>query len=346
MNADGESRVYGPVPSRRLGMSLGINNIPAKVCPYACVYCQVGRTSERLVERRGFYEPEAIFGAVQNRLASPYSGAMPADYLTLVPDGEPTLDRHLGEIIQLLKRLPAPVGVITNAALLYREDVRQELARADWVSLKIDAAREAIWRKVNRPHGELRLPHILDGMRAFAGIFSGKLVTETMLLAGLNDKDDHLAELADVVGRLHPDTAYLSIPTRPPTEHWARPPAESRLNRAYLAFSDKVAQVEHLIGYEGDAFAYSGDVENDILSITAVHPMREAAVRELLSWAGAAWSLVDRLMERGDLTAVSYRGHLYYLRTFQKRSTTTTGGKPATDGKSGRFCQQPAGTDL
>ncbi len=341
-----DSRVYGPVPSRRLGMSLGINNIPAKVCPYACVYCQVGRTTERVVERRGFYRPEAIFRAVQDRLASPYAAAMPADYLTIVPDGEPTLDRNLGETIQLLKRLPVPVGVITNGALLYREDVRQELARADWVSLKIDAVREAIWRKVNRPHGDLRLPHILDGLRAFAGLFSGKLVTETMLLAGLNDGDDHLAELADVVGRLHPDTAFLSIPTRPPAEPWARAPDEDRLNRAYLAFSGNAVQVEHLIGYEGNAFAYSGDVETDILSITAVHPMRETAVRELLSWSGAAWSLVDRLLERGDLTAVSYSGHLYYLRTFGKGSTTTRGGKPADNGKSGRFCQPAAGTDL
>jgi len=323
MSSGEGSLVYGPVPSRRLGRSLGINNIPAKVCAYACIYCQVGRTTRLEMDRQPFYDPDAIYRAVQKRLASAPQGAASADILTFVPDGEPTLDANLGRAIDLLRPLGVPVGVISNGALLDRDDVRADLAKADWVSLKVDAVWDPVWRKINRPRRELRLTDILAGARAFAEAFSGTLVTETMLLADINDADDHLADLADVVARLKPDAAYLSIPTRPPAETWVRRPDESRLNRAYQMFADRMDRVEYLIGYEGDAFAYSGDVEADILSITAVHPMREGAVRKLLSHAGAGWELVDGLMDRGVLTVAAHQGHRYYLRTFKQETATT-----------------------
>ncbi len=323
MSSGQGSCVFGPVPSRRLGRSLGINNIPAKVCTYACIYCQVGRTTRMARERERFFDPEAIARDVEKRLASSPHGEAPADILTFVPDGEPTLDANLGRTIALLKPLGISVGVITNSSLLDRGDARADLAKADWVSLKIDAVREPIWRKVNRPRREPRLPAILDGARTFAETFSGKLVTETMLLAGLNDGADHLAELADAIARLKPDAAYLSIPTRPPAEARARPPDEGRLNRAYQILAGRAARVECLIGYEGDAFAYSGDAANDILSITAVHPMREAAVKELLGRAGAGWDLVDHLLEQGDLTSAHYQGHRYYLRRFNPKLAAT-----------------------
>jgi wyosine [tRNA(Phe)-imidazoG37] synthetase (radical SAM superfamily) len=325
-----ESWVYGPVPSRRLGRSLGINTIPAKVCTYACIYCQAGRTTRLETDRSGFYDPEAIRRDVQKRLASLPDGAASADILTFVPDGEPTLDANLGRTIDRLKPLGVPVGVISNSSLLDRADVREDLAEADWVSLKVDAVREPIWRKVNRPCRELRLPAILDGVQAFAEAFAGKRVTETMLVSGINDGEDHLEALSDVIARLKPVTAYLSIPTRPPAEAWARPPDENRLNRAYQILARKVDRVEYLIGYEGDAFAYSGDAANDILSITAVHPMRESAVRELLSWAGAGWDLVDRLMEEGDLTSAVYQGHPYYVRKFKHEPARVEYGSTAS----------------
>jgi len=195
---------YGPVPSRRLGKSLGINNIPAKACTYACIYCQVGKTTQMQLERRTFYEPENIFRDVQERVAKAKEASARVDYLTLVPDGEPTLDLNLGKEIQLLKILEIPVGVITNSSLLWRDDVREELGKADWVSLKLDTLREGIWRELNRPHPALRLSSILDGMLSFAGSFVGKLVTETMLVRGLNDSDDCVREVAGFVQRLAP----------------------------------------------------------------------------------------------------------------------------------------------
>jgi wyosine [tRNA(Phe)-imidazoG37] synthetase (radical SAM superfamily) len=315
---------FGPVPSRRLGKSLGINNIPAKICTYSCVYCQVGQTTEMPRDRRCFYEPEAIFRDVQSRLAKAREASEHVDYLTFVPDGEPTLDVNLGKEIMLLKALDVPVGVITNSSLLWRDDVREELGNADWVSLKIDAVQEAIWRRINRPHKAIKLSRILDGMHAFAKAFAGKLVTETMLIRGVNDNDDCMKAVAAFLHALQPSQAYLSIPTRPPAQKQVRGPDEAALNRIYQLLADKVKQVEYLIGYEGDAFAFTGDIEKDILSITAVHPMREEAVRKMLSRAGSSWEVVDRMVAQGILAETKYDGHVFYLRRFSEGRKAAT----------------------
>ena len=318
MTASSVRYSYGPVPSRRLGQSLGINNIPAKICTYSCVYCQVGRTTRMQNDRGFFYEPEDIFRDVQGRLAEAKKAAERVDYVTFVPDGEPTLDVNLGNEIQLLKVLEVPVGVITNSSLLWRDDVREDLGKADWVSLKIDAVREEIWRQINRPHNAIQLPVILDGILAFAKAFAGKLVSETMLIKGINDKDDCMKEVADFLHNLRPYAAYLSIPTRPPAEKWACIPDEAVLNRTYQIFADRLNAVEYLIGYEGDAFVFTGDIGKDLLSITAVHPMRKEVVGTLLSRAGSSWEVVDRLVAEGDLAETTYNGQVFYLRKFTK----------------------------
>jgi wyosine [tRNA(Phe)-imidazoG37] synthetase (radical SAM superfamily) len=310
---------FGPVPSRRLGKSLGINNIPAKVCSYSCLYCQVGRTTAMQVERRSFYEVEAIVSDVRNRVEQARKENTNIDVLTFVPDGEPTLDVNLGKEITLLKTLGFPVGVITNSSLIWRDDVRSELANADWVSLKMDAVRESAWRRINRPQCALRLTAILDGALAFAKTFSGKLVTETMLVQGNDENEAHLREIAQFLQQLQPAVAYLSVPTRPPAEKGVHGPDENTLNRAFQIIGEKVTRLEYLIGYEGDAFASTGDIEKDLLSITAVHPMRKEAVNKLLAQAGATWTIVERLLARAELTATEYEGHMFYLRRFKKR---------------------------
>ncbi|WP_028323490.1 radical SAM protein [Desulfatirhabdium butyrativorans] len=312
MTSSGFRYSFGPVPSRRLGKSLGINNIPAKICTYACVYCQVGQTTEMLADRRPFYPPEDIFRDVQRRLAKAREASERVDYLTVVPDGEPTLDVNLGKAIALLKTLDAPVGVITNSSLLWREDVREELGRADWVSLKIDAVQETIWRKINRPHPAIGLSQILDGIRLFAKAFTGKLVTETMLIHGLNDQDDCMKAVADFLHTLQPSRAYLSVPTRPPAVAHIRAPDAAPLSRAYQVLAASGAPVEYLIGDEGNSFACISDIGKDILSITAVHPMREEAIRMMLSRAGASWDVVERLVAQGALVKTSYDGQAFY----------------------------------
>jgi wyosine [tRNA(Phe)-imidazoG37] synthetase (radical SAM superfamily) len=307
---------FGPVPSRRLGHSLGINNIPHKICSYSCVYCQVGRTRDFRIEPAAFYEPEQVVREVRERTTRLWEMGESIDYLTFVPDGEPTLDLNLAATIRLLKPIGFRIAVITNGSLLGREEVRAALLQADWVSCKLDSVTRETWRRINRPHAKLRLQALLEGLQEFRSSYPGTLVTETMLVEGLNDENENLKAVAAFLERLQPEKAYLSIPTRPPAESWVRPPAEEALVRAHEILGRAVPQVEHLIGYEGNAFASTGDAEQDLLSITAVHPMRKEAVSELLGKAGGDWSLVLGLVDRGLLVWTEYQKRIYYLRKF------------------------------
>jgi len=293
---------------------LGVNNIPPKVCSYSCVYCQLGRTIKMQSERQTFYEPQEILKEVEEKVTKATQAQEAIDYLTFVPDGEPTLDINLGCDIDLLEPLGINIAVITNASLIWREDVREDLVKADWVSVKVDSTREETWRKINRPHRTLELTTILDGMLEFAETYRGELVTETMLVEGVNDNDDQVREVAEFLTRLKPDTSYLSIPTRPPAEQWAEPPSEEVINRAYQILGKSVEQVEYLIGYEGNAFAFTAGVEEDLLSITAVHPMREEAVEDFLGRASADWSAIHRLIAQGQLIKTEYDGKSFYMR--------------------------------
>lgn len=306
--------VYGPVPSRRLGQSLGINNIPPKICTYSCVYCQVGRTLDMQAERSTFYETDQIVNEVQDSVRRAGETGERIDYLTFVPDGEPTLDINLGREMELLKPLGIKIGIITNSSLVARPDVAEELMNADWVSVKVDAVREDTWRKVNRPHRSIDLDTMLDGLLRFADSYTGELVTETMLVADLNDSEEHAVEVADFLGRLSPAKAYVSIPTRPPAEQWVRFPSEHTINRYYQIIAGATAGAEYLIGYEGNAFASTGDVAEDILSITAVHPMREEAIIEVLDRSGAGWDTIESLIGDDKLIESEYEGHKFYLR--------------------------------
>ena len=307
---------YGPVPSRRLGRSLGVNNIPHKVCPYSCVYCQVGRTLRFQIAPSRFYEPAEIVQKVSEKVAESQE---PIDYLSFVPDGEPTLDERIGETIEQLKPLGVKIAVITNATLIEREEVRAALGAADWISFKVDSVNEKIWKKVNRPHGRLSLQGILESMLEFRRGYSGTLVTETMLVAGANDGEDNLKEIACFLARLRPQASYISIPTRPPAESWVMAPGERIVARAHQILGEEVERVEHLIGYEGNAFAASGNPEEDLLSITAVHPMQEQAVAALLDRTGAQWSVVRELCAGGRLVETEYAGKKFFLRAFSKK---------------------------
>jgi len=311
---------FGPVPSRRLGKSLGINNIPAKACNYSCVYCQLGRTAQIHGERCVFYDPDDIFQDVQCRVKQTRESCEPIDFLSFVPDGEPTLDQNLGNEIVRLRTLGIPIGVITNSTLLWREDVREDLARADWVSMKMDAVDETLWRKINRPQKGLKLSRHLEGLRAFASSFRGKLVTETMLVGGINDNREALQNIGDFLQSLQPYRAYLAVPTRPPAETWVQCPNEEVLTRAYEIFAERIRRVEYLIGYEGDDFGAAGDVAKELLRITSVHPMRKTAVQRFLDSQGSAWAVVEKLLEQGDLIHTRFNGHNFYLRKFSQQN--------------------------
>jgi len=308
---------FGPIPSRRLGRSLGINNILPKTCTYSCIYCQVGRTNRKQTHRNAFYDPLAVFEEVADRVRQVRSQGESIDYLTFVPDGEPTLESRLGTQIELLQTLGPKVAVITNSSLLGRADVRRDLMKADWVSLKVDTTQIGIWCKMNRSHPGLNVRTILDGIVEFAETFKGELVTETMLVKDVNDSEEQIGKTAEFLAHIGPTKAYLSIPTRPPAEQWVQPPREEIMNRAYQILSEQVDCTEYLVGYEGNEFTTSGNVVDDLLSTTAVHPMRTDAVEALLAKSEDDWSTIDRLVAQGDLAEVEYQGQTFLMRSFR-----------------------------
>jgi wyosine [tRNA(Phe)-imidazoG37] synthetase (radical SAM superfamily) len=309
---------FGPVPSRRLGRSLGINNIPPKYCSYACVYCQLGRAIRLISSPEEFYLPELIYKEVEKKLKILSETGVNPDYLTIVADGEPTLDIHLGKLIKLLQRTSVPVAVITNGTLLYLPQIRAALSESDWVSVKVDSVDESAWRRVDRPAKNVRLPEVLSGIESFATDYKGILVTETMLVDGCNTSTDNLEKTAVYISGLNPECAYLSAPVRPPAEPWVVIPSPEVCNRAYQIFTARIERVEYLLGYEGNTFANTGDPLEDILSITAVHPMREDALEMFLKRKGADLSLVNELIRQEKLKCTLYGGEKFYARVLRR----------------------------
>jgi wyosine [tRNA(Phe)-imidazoG37] synthetase (radical SAM superfamily) len=309
---------FGPVPSRRLGRSLGINNIPPKICSFSCLYCQVGRTDTLRITRQAFYDPKAIVAEVQRKIEKITAKGESLDFLSFVPDGEPTLDIHLGRTIDLLRPLGIKIAVISNASLLPQKSVRDDLAKADWVSLKVDAVTEKTWRRINRPHRDLDLEIVLEAMLRFAKEYTGELVSETMLVEGINDNPETVNEVGEFLGQLQPARAYLSIPTRPPAESVVHPPPADVLNLAYQLISKTVPHVECLFGYEGNAFSTTGDIAEDLIGIVAVHPMPEEAVQEFLAKAGGSRQTIDKLLAEGRLAVTRYQGKKFYLRRIKE----------------------------
>jgi wyosine [tRNA(Phe)-imidazoG37] synthetase (radical SAM superfamily) len=238
-----------------------------------------------------------------------------------VSNGEPTLDINIGKEISILKKIGTPIAVITNASLLWRKDVKEDLMEADLVSLKVDAVSETLWKGINRPHKDLRLNLILEGMRNFAENFEGTVFSETMLIDDA-DYEGEFKRIAEFLTKLKKlDKAYIAIPTRPPTEKRIKRAKEEGINAAFQVFSEKLGanRVEYLIGYEGNAFAFSGNVEEDLLSITAVHPMRKEAVEAFLKKDCTNWRVIEKLLEENKLIELEYEGNKYYMRKLPSR---------------------------
>lgn len=311
---------FGPIPSRRLGRSLGVNNIPPKVCSYSCVYCQVGLTDSMSIQRKEFYPPDEIVNEVYKRVDELKKTDEKIDYISFVPDGEPTLDINLGKIIRQLKPLGIKIAVITNSSLLWDKEVRNDLMNADWVSVKIDAIDNRAWQKINRPYGKLDLQIVLNGVKLFTNSFKGTLVTETMLVNGLNDNKESLTNTAEFVGKLNPSKAYILVPTRPPAEKFVEPPSEETLNQAYQLFNSNISNVELLIGGGEIDFTFSSDVEKELLSILAVHPMSYEAVEKFLGKAKADWLLIEPLIQQNILKEVEYSGRKFLVRNINQRT--------------------------
>jgi len=275
--------VYGPVPSRRLGQSLGVDPIPLKTCNWNCVYCQLGRTTPLTNERMEYIPKEEILSQVKESLTARNKGEI--DWITFVGSGEPTLHSGIGWLIREVKNISdLPVAVITNGALLYIPAVRQELLIADAVLPSLDAGKTWLYRKINRPHPEISFERLLNGLVAFRDEYSGKLWVETMLVHDLNDSEIALNDIAAALQMIRPDEVHINLPTRPPVETWVQPPDDEGLLRARAILGD-IAKVVHPISGTFDLSGFDSLVEA-VVGIITRHPMRED---ELLSTL-AYWS--------------------------------------------------------
>jgi wyosine [tRNA(Phe)-imidazoG37] synthetase (radical SAM superfamily) len=312
--------VYGPVPSRRLGQSIGVNNIPPKTCSYSCIYCQLGRTDSMQIKRRAFYKPEDICREAGAKLKQLEMENRHADYFSFVPDGEPTLDINLGAEIDLLKPFNVKIAVITNASLLWMDEVKGDLMKADWVSVSIDAAEEDIWRKIDRPHGALDHKEILNGIIDFSKGFKGTLVTETMLVEGVNDHDSSIEKIAAQLSLIRPSKAYLLVPTRPPAESSVKRASKASLSSAVrIIRSISETDVECITGDEKEeGFFFTESIADDLLSIASVHPVREDIIDELLRKRKADKKIVTEMVNKGELLEFQYEGKKFYRKNTQE----------------------------
>lgn len=234
--------IFGPVPSRRLGRSLGIDVIPPKTCTYDCVYCESGRTTCLTVNRKTFVEPDAVLRDLENFFRS-YPGS--ADVLTFSSAGEPTLYEPLGELIKAIKkRFPSlPLMVLTNGALLFDPRVRNDLSGADRVVPSLDAVSEEVFQRINRPHPGIALPVVLEGLEAFGKEYRGRLHVEVMIVSGVNDHTHELQKISAFVSRLGPDEVELNTVVRPPADERAKGLSSEALCRASLFFPPAITRI-------------------------------------------------------------------------------------------------------
>lgn len=296
---------YGPVPSRRLGSSLGVSPIPPKTCSYSCVYCQLGRTTRMQIKRESFYPKERIFKDITKIVDESNP-----DYITFVGDGEPTLCKDLGWLIHKCKKSwDIPVAVITNGSLFFMEDVRQDLMEADVVLPTLDAGCEELFRRINRPHPEISFERMLQGQLDFRHEYSGEIWMEVMLVSGLNDTTEALDDIKKTLNDIKPDRIYINVPIRPPAESWVKIPKPDRI----LAAQHILGETVSITGYESGSFNVEEfkDARSAILEITSRHPLRESQAREIEKKFGE--EVVDSMIENSELIRVNYEGKTYLL---------------------------------
>ena len=207
--------LFGPVPSRRLGRSLGVDIVPFKVCTLDCLYCQLGRTTNKTTERKEYIPIEPVLAELKDRL----DNDLQADFITLSGSGEPTLNSRLGELINDIKKITdIPVAILTNGTLLYREDVRADCAKADVVVPSLDAGDEETFRKINRPCRDISIEKLSSGLCAFRKEFAGQIWLEVFLVEALNTDADQIAKISGLIKRIRPDKVQLNTAVRPTAE--------------------------------------------------------------------------------------------------------------------------------
>jgi len=270
--------IYGPVPSRRLGNSLGIDLIPSKTCNYQCIYCQLGKTTIFTNSRKNYFSKYDIIIEMNKAIILNEENI---DYITFVGSGEPTLYKDLKKLIIAAKEISdKPICVITNGGLLYNKEVREALMLADVVLPSLDAGDEKSFLKINRPHPSINYDAVIEGLTTFQEEFKGKLWVEIMVMRNINDSREELKKIKEKIDSIKPDRIDINIPIRPPAENWVNVPDISVLSIINEIFCD-----HNRINYpeRGKFRIYSSNFEEELLSIIKRHPMRQEQIIETFS---------------------------------------------------------------
>lgn len=300
--------IYGPVPSRRLGLSLGVDIVPAKVCTLDCVYCQVGRTTEKSTVRQDFLDIEAVLSELHERLKE----GVKADYITIGGSGEPTLHLRLGQLIDGIRELTdTPVAILTNGTLLYREDVRAECARADVVIPSLDAGDAVVFEAVNRPAPDISIEKLVLGLCRFRDEFGGQIWLEVFLIPAVNTAPEQIEKIKTLICRIRPDKVQLNSAVRPAAEKDIEPASAETLAAIAREIGEKCEVV-------GGAPAGCGDhrmarTEEDVVSMLKRRP---CSIRDLCAGLGMnhgeAVKQIARLQERGGIVSERRGGTIYF----------------------------------
>ncbi len=296
--------VYGPVPSRRLGRSLGVDLVPLKTCTYDCIYCQLGRTTDKTVRRQRWADPAAIVAEVAARLHTR------PDIITIAGSGEPTLDTGIGEVIEGIRRIAQiPVAVLTNSSLLGSPAVRRDLAEADIVIPSLDASDEETFARVNRPHRTLRFADVVAGMATFREEYRGEIWLEVLLLDGITATAAHTARLVDIAARLAPDRIQLNTAVRPPAEASARPVASARFEELARLFTPRAEVIVPTVSTE-EAGATSRE---NVSALIARRPCTlEDIAAGLAIHRNEALKAVSALVDAGSAVTFVHGEQLFY----------------------------------
>jgi len=300
--------VYGPVPSRRLGFSLGVDILPYKTCSLDCLYCQLGSSGRTTRRRRAYFSVRDVLGQVRKALAS----SPKLDHITFSGSGEPTLNRNLGRIIRGIKKMTrVPVAVLTNGTLFTRPDVRRELLAADVVVPSLDAATAPLFRKVNRPHPSFEAARIIEGLTRFRKEFKGRLWLEVMLVKGINDTPAHIRALRKAIAAISPDRVQLNTVVRPPAETSARPLTVRELERIRRALGDRAEVVADF--KEKRRPGGSGDLDGAIAAMVGRRPMTATDIMASLGRPrDEVFKVLGSLLKAGRIRHISHGRKTFY----------------------------------
>ena len=302
------THIFGPVPSRRLGFSLGVDVIPLKMCTYNCVYCQLGRTTQKTLRRAEYVAVEPVLQELQRVL----SLGQHIDYITFSGSGEPTLNAKLGEMIRAVREMTSiPGAVLTNGSLLFEREVREALSAADLVVPSLDAVSEEAFQQVNRPHGRLKIETILEGLKAFRKTFRGQLWLEIMFVKGINDAPEEIARMREAISEIGPDKIQLNTVVRPPAETFARP-----------LTPDEMAQIRDRLGAHAEVIAtfqrkeqsaYKADVEEAVLTMIRRRPVTLSDISGALGvHRNEVVQYLEALENDGKIASEIFGGERYY----------------------------------